>query len=90
MSDIARMVRIRKKELESDLLLANVEALAVGGETDLFNRIDCYNSFEGEDEPDATQTTNRCSPCGQPLSAVAIRIIKSVESKFSFNKDASL
>lgn len=38
-----------EKELESDLLLANVEALAVGGETDLFNRIDCYNSFEGED-----------------------------------------
>ena len=56
-----------EKELERDLLLANVEALAVGGETDLFNRIDCYNSFEGEDEPDATQTTNRCSPCGQPV-----------------------
>lgn len=33
-----------EKELESDLLLANVEALAVGGETDLFNRIDCYNN----------------------------------------------
>lgn len=55
------------KEYENDLFLSNVEALAVGGEADLFNRIDCYNSFEGEDEKDATRTTNRCSPCGEPV-----------------------
>ena len=55
---------------ESDLLLANTEALAVGGETGTESRlIDCYSGFTGKGS--GKVYVKDCSPCGEEVRCVS-------------------
>lgn len=56
-----------EKELESDLLLANLEALAQDGES-AGNSIDCYSQWKGVDSADADRTVYKCYPCGEEVT----------------------
>lgn len=55
---------------ESDLLLANVEALATSGEAGAESRlIVCYSSFDSKGT--GTLYVKDCNPCGVPVQCVS-------------------
>ena len=55
---------------EDDLLLANAEALAAGGEAGSESRlIDCYSGFSGKNTGNIY--VKDCSPCGTEVRCVA-------------------